>query len=37
VAWLDYGLVLAQALIGGIVYAMGRRERGHEAAVGVNP
>ncbi|HEX5759849.1 MAG TPA: lysylphosphatidylglycerol synthase transmembrane domain-containing protein [Thermoanaerobaculia bacterium] len=25
-AWLDYGLVLAQALVGGAVYAWGRRE-----------
>jgi glycosyltransferase 2 family protein len=37
VAWLDYGLVLVQALIGGIVYAMGRRERGNEVPIGVNP
>lgn len=37
VAWLDYGLVLAQALIGGLVYAMGRRERGNEVPAGVNP
>lgn len=28
VAWLDYGLVLLQALIGGVVYAMARRDPG---------
>ena len=37
VAWLDYGLVLIQALIGGIVYALGRRERRNQVPIGVNP
>ena len=36
-AWLDYGLVLLQALVGGLVYAGHRREDELPAAEGVTP
>ena len=34
VAWLDYGLVILQALVGGAVYAWGRRRRGRRSRAG---
>jgi uncharacterized membrane protein YbhN (UPF0104 family) len=37
VAWLDYGLVLLQALVGGLVYAGHRREDELPAGEGVTP
>ncbi|MBW8877647.1 MAG: flippase-like domain-containing protein [Acidobacteria bacterium] len=36
-AWLDYGLVLLQALVGGVVYALGRRSETVAAIAGVVP
>ncbi len=36
-AWLDYGLVLLQALAGGVVYALGRRSETAVAVEGAVP
>jgi hypothetical protein len=37
VAWLDYGLVLLQAIVGGVIWARGRRSRAMAAAAGWTP